>query len=170
MKISTIAYIILLSSLIACEKHKSLWELSPCEFPSEETLIGLRVPFSFKILDSKTFGNLVDTIKENAIFPYSIILYNDQWNEIDPKPKFGVEDGWIFENLPPYIDVPFNDDDALLELNIKTFYLGIGMNDIDTIEVHFEKCLVKEVFFNKIDTKRPSIVPTSASFYFKKQF
>jgi hypothetical protein len=144
-------------------------EISPCNILTEEELVGLRVPFSFKILDSKTYENLVDTFKESKIHPDSVKLFNHIWHEIDPEAKFGIEEGWIFENLPPYIDVPFNDDNALLELSIKIFYLDVGKNDIDTIEVHFEKCVVKEVFFNQIDTKRPSTVPTSASFYFKKK-
>jgi hypothetical protein len=168
MKTITIICILLLSSLIACEKNESRWEMSPCEFTSEEQLIGLRTPYSFKILDSKTFENLVDTIKEGAIHPKSVKLYNDKLDEINPQPSFWVDNEWVLNNYPPYIDIPFNDDNALLELNKKIFYLTTRNNDTDTIEVYFEKCLVKEVFFNNLDTKRPSSVPTSASFYFKK--
>ena len=115
---------------------------------------------------------MVDTLKGSVIHPDSVKLFNDKWVEINPEPRFRHDEEWVFDNLPPYFDVPFNDNDALLDLDQKTLYLQINQDDIDTIEIHYEKCLVIEALFNQENTKRPQDDKSEVgvSFYFKKQF
>jgi hypothetical protein len=156
--------------LHACDPNSHKASDHPCNFPDAETENSLRSPFSFKILDLNTFENIVDTTANALIHPDSVKLYNADWLEIDPEPRFRFDGEWIFDNFPPYLDVPVNDPEALLELDRKTFYLMTSFDDVDTVDVFFNSCLVTEVSFNKTSTERPESVPTSASFYFKKKF
>ena len=141
----------------------------PCNFPDAQTENDLRSPFSFKILDAVTFVNIVGTTETFPIHPNDVKLYDSKWKEIDPKPRLRFDGEWIFDNFTPYIDVPFNNPQALLDLENRKFYLQVSPEDVDTIVVHFNSCLVKEVMFNDLSTERPPIVPTSASFYFLKE-
>ena len=167
MKIITLL-ISLLGILQGCDPNNHNPTDHPCNFPDAGTENGLRNAFSFKILDKVTFKNVVDTLENSRIHPDSVRLFDSDWNEIDPKPRFRFDNEWIFDNFPPYINVPFNNPQALLDLETLTFYLTTSNNDIDTIEVFFTSCLVAETYFNKLSAQRPENVQTSASFYFKK--
>ncbi|HNP17544.1 MAG TPA: hypothetical protein PKL31_03835 [Fulvivirga sp.] len=140
----------------------------PCNFPDSETYANLREPFSFKILDSKQLTNIVDTTGIEKIHPDSVLLFTSDWIEINPKPRLRFDGEWIFDNFPPYINVPINDPQSLLDLDEQTFYLRTSSNDIDTILVNYQNCLVIEVEFNKKSTSKPSGIPSSAGFYFLK--
>jgi len=172
MKISTIAYIVLLSSLVACEKNKSLWEISPCGFTSDDELATLRESRSFKIIDSKTFKNIVDTVNV-PIHPDSVRLFDYEMNLITleiREPKFSKKE-WEFSFFP-YSGVPYNDDNALLDLNEKIFYLATSVNDLDTITEVFEKCRLVKVLFNDSNAERPQndLSEGGVTYYFIKQF
>jgi hypothetical protein len=171
MKIEMIICILLLSSLIACEKNESRWEMSPCNFPSEEAFNDLRTGYSFKIIDAITFVNLVDTINA-SIHPDSVRLFDDHFKEIEIS-SYDLNqyrDEYIFGDFYPYESVPLNDDKALLELDTNTYYLSTSYNDIDTIVASFEQCLLKEFTFNNQSIFRPSgeNSKNGASLYFKK--
>ncbi|MFT4537165.1 MAG: hypothetical protein ACI9P5_004546 [Saprospiraceae bacterium] len=171
MKTSTILLILLITSLVSCEKHKSLWEISPCEFTSDEEAATLRESRSFKIIDATTFENLVDNVNA-PIHPDSVRLFDSNLDELlisKNEPNF-YRNEWTFGRFFPYTGVPYNDDKALLELEERVFYLSTSYDNIDTIVVLFEKCRIKSALFNSTNTLRPKNDKSQigASFYFKK--
>jgi hypothetical protein len=156
---------------VSCEKHKSLWEISPCEFTSDDELATLRESLSFKIIDATTFKNLVGTINV-PIHPDSVKLFDFNLDELlisKNGPSF-YRNEWTFGRFFPYTGVPYNDDKALLELEEKRFYLSTSYDDFDTIRVLFEKCRLSSVLFNNKSAYRPENDKSqvSASLYFKK--
>lgn len=168
-QVSLVSLAFVLLSFFGCNPNGHNTSTHPCNFPDDETGANLRSPFSFKILDKESFKNKVDTILSNDfIHPDSVLLYTDSFEEINPSPRFRFDKEWIFDNFPPYTDVPFNDAQALLNLTNKIFYLQTSNNDLDTIEVKFNSCLVSEVTFNQRPTALPEGVQSSAGFYFLK--
>jgi len=157
-------------SVSSCDPNHHRPTNHPCNFPDAETENDLRSPFSFKILDAISFENIVGTSINHKVNPDSVKIFDKNWVEIDPKPRFRFDNEWIFDNFPPYINIPFNDPQALLSLDEDTFFLSTVYDDVDTIKIIFNSCLVSEVFFNGIKADRPENVPTSASFYFKKKY
>ena len=162
--------IFIFASLFNCERDDHKASDHPCHFPDADTENNLREPFTFKIIDALDFHNLVGIDKASLIHPDSVRLFDDKGNEIDPQPRLRSSDQeWIFENLPPYKDVPFNDPQALLNLNLRIFYLKPTYNDTDTLVIHFNKCLVLSIDYNGLNSSQPEGVPTSAGFYFRKK-
>jgi hypothetical protein len=156
-----------LTSLSNCDPTNHSPSDHPCNFPDIDTENNLRSPWSFKILKNGTFENMVGVTK-NLIHPDSVKLYDKNLIEIDPKPRLRFDNEWTFDNFPPYINVPFNDPKALLDLDEEVFYLKTNFEDIDTISVSFNSCLIMNVLFNGRLTERPASVNSSASFYFIK--
>lgn len=153
----------------SCDQNNHNASEHPCNFPDAETENNLTVPLSFKILDRLTLINLVDTTASAKIHIDSVHLYDEQFNEIPQEVEYWI-DNWTFKNFEPYIDVPLNDPQALLDLEERTFYLRTSIDDIDTINVYFEQCLLLKVLFNGQSTIQPQGEPYDgyASLYFLK--
>jgi hypothetical protein len=167
--LTSIGVITILSiSLTDCNSNYEGPSNHPCHFPDANTENDLRDPFSFKILDSLTFKNIVGVTPDFRIHPDSVKLYDYNGIELDPMPRLRFDNEWIFDNFPPYVNVSFNDPQSLLDLQKKTFYLKVNYYDVDTIEVLFKSCLVEKVLFDKRSTTQPQSIPSSASFYFRK--
>ncbi len=178
LKIFSVALIVLLcSSLSNCDPNQHKPSNHPCNFPDVWTENFLRSPKPYKIIDKVTSENLVGTTKTSRIHADSVVLMDENFKVLPP--AYGKDkiyeyyiDNWIFTNLTPYIDVPFNDPDALLNLKERTFYLRTAYNDIDTIKIFFKQCLIKPpVSFNSsTDTTEPINKRYSgyATFYFRK--
>lgn len=141
----------------------------PCNFPDFLSEKDLRSRRWYKIIDKSTSINLVDTTVGAVIHADSVILYDDKLNQQQSSYEY-VIDNWVFTNLEPYKNVPFNDPQALLDLTEGTFYLKTAYNDWDTIHIIFNQCLIYDVKFNGQDTRKPKNDPNdgSSSFYFRK--
>jgi hypothetical protein len=123
-----------------------------------------------------TSANLIGTSKTARIHADSVVLMDENLKVIPP--AYGKDkiyeyyiDGYVFTNLAPYIDIPFNDPNALLNLKERTFYLRTAYNDFDTIKISFKQCLINPpILFNGFDSYQPDNDTSqgSASFYFKK--
>ncbi|HNP17543.1 MAG TPA: hypothetical protein PKL31_03830 [Fulvivirga sp.] len=162
--------ILLISSFSGCDPNSHGPSDHPCNFPDAYTENDLRSPRSYKIIDKITSINLVDTTVDAIIHRDSVILMDENFDIIPQVYTYWV-DNWIFENLEIYKDVPFNDPQALLDLKERTFYLRTSSDDLDTIKIYFQQCLILEVLFNGQSTEQPLNSPhlgSGASFYFKK--
>ena len=168
--------IIFCCSLSSCDPNNHKPTDHPCHFPDIWTENFLRDPKGYTIIDKITSQNIVGTTNKARIHPDSVVLMDVNFKVIPP--GYGKDkiyeyyiDGWIFSNLTPYIDVPFNDPDALLNLKERTFYLRTAYNDLDTIKISFKQCLIKPpVLFNNLNTDKPDNDPSQggAGFYFRK--
>jgi hypothetical protein len=168
--------VLLCCILSGCDPHKPLDH--PCNFPDAETQNNLRSPWTYKIIDKVTFENLVDTTKTAVIHADSVVLMDENLQRL----PFGYNrqeayryyiDNWIFDNLFPYNGMPgsWDDPQAYLNLEHRTFYLRTAYNDLDTIDIYFEQCLINPpILFNGRTTEEPDNEPNEgyASFYFKK--
>lgn len=153
-----------------CDPHKP--SDHPCNFPDVQTENDLRVPWTYKIIDKVTSENLVDTTANAIIKADSVFLLDDNFQIIPPKYGYFL-DNWVFENFLPYYGMqgPWDDPDAYLNLEHRTFYLRTSYNDIDTIDIYFEQCLVNHpVLFNGLTTEQPDnhTYDGGTSLYFKK--
>lgn len=161
--------IILSTSLTDCDRGDT--PKHPCNFPDVETANNLLVPWSYKIIDKTTSVNLVDNKTNSTIHVDSVVLFDDNFEIIPSSYRYWI-DNWIFENLTPYkgMAVPANDPKAYLDLKERYFFLRTSFNDIDTIKITFESCLVKTVLFNGRSTLQPANhqYDGGCSFYFKK--
>lgn len=170
-KLSLLFIVFLCTSLSNCDPNDHSASDHPCNFPDVETEIDLRSPWTYKIIDKKTSKNLVDTTDDALIHRDSVILFDENFEAIPPSYEYYL-DNWTFDNFLPYYDLPllFDDPDAYLNLEQRTFYLRTAYNDLDTIDIFFEQCLVKEVLFNGVDTHQPMNHPYDGgtSLYFKK--
>jgi hypothetical protein len=174
--LSSVLAIIFCCSLSDCDPNPHKPSNHPCNFPDVWTENFLRDPKGYKIIDKLTSENLVGTTKTAKIHADSVTLMDENFKVIPP--AYGEDkiyeyyiDGWVFNNLAPYIDVPFNDPDALLNLKERTFYLRTAYNDIDTIKISFKQCLINPpVLFNKLNTDKPDNDPSQGgtTFYFRK--
>lgn len=154
-------------SFSSCDPHAP--SDHPCNFPDAETENNLRAALTFKIIDGETGLNLVDTTQDAVIHTDSVVLYDVNFDTIPRSYEYYI-DNWIFTNFYAYKDVPFNEPQALLELDERIFYLQTSNRDVDTIKVLFDQCLITEVLFNEKATSLPLNHPYSggSSFYFKK--
>ena len=169
LKISAIAVLTGLCSLSNCVPDYRNASDNPCHFSSNGDR-DLRSPWDYKINDKKTSQSLVGVTKTATIHADSVVLMDENLDIIPRKYRYNY-DSWIFENLIPYKDVPFNDPDALLNLKERTFYLRTSYKDIDTIKVFFKQCLINPpLLFNGISANRPDNDPYEGgvAFYFKK--
>ncbi|NOS90816.1 MAG: hypothetical protein HOP30_02735 [Cyclobacteriaceae bacterium] len=174
--VPTISIVLFCGSLAGCDPNTHKASDHPCNFPDAETENFLRGPKAFVIIDKVTSENLVGTSKTSRIHADSVVLMDENRKVLPP--RFGKDkiyeyyiDGWIFTNLTPYSDVPYNDPSALLNLKERTFYLQTAYNDIDTIKISFKQCLINPpVLFNNQNTDRPTNDPSNGggTFYFKK--
>ena len=177
--LTSVLVIICCCSLSNCDPNNHKASNHPCNFPNAETENSLREPWSYKIIDKVTSKNLVDTTRNASIHADSVILMDENL-EVIPSFRNGSVarlpyryyiDNWIFDNLTPYKDVPFNDPAALLNLKERTFYLRTAYNDIDTIKISFNQCLIKPPlsFNGSLNTGEPkNEISGYASFYFRK--
>jgi hypothetical protein len=154
----------------------------PCRFPDAYTENDLRSAWTYKIIDKATSENLVGTTKDAKIHADSVVLMDENFKAIPSyrdangqMARFTYRyyiDNWIFDNMYPYIDVPYNDPNALLNLKERTFYLRTAYNDIDTIKISFNQCLINPPlsFNGSMNTDEPKNERYSgyASFYFRK--
>lgn len=175
--IPAISIVIFCCSFSGCDPNIHKPTDHPCNFPDVWTENFLRDPKAYKIIDKVTLENLVGTSKTSRIHADSVVLMDENMKVLPP--RFGKDkiyefliDNWVFTNLTPYTDVPFNDPDALLNLKERVFYLRTAYNDIDTIKISFEQCLVRPpVSFNgSTDTNEPinEKYDGYANFYFRK--
>ncbi|HNT49314.1 MAG TPA: hypothetical protein PKK67_01910 [Cyclobacteriaceae bacterium] len=161
--------VLLLSSFSGCDPNIHKPSDHPCNFPDLDAEINPRSPQWYKIIDKVTSVNLVDITTDAIIHRDSVVLYDDHFEEIPPSNRYFI-DNWVYTNLEPYKDVPFHDPQALLDLTERTFYLKTSYNDIDTIRIVYKQCLIHEIYFNGLDTRRPANDPHEGytTFYFKK--
>lgn len=164
------------NSISNCDPNQHKPSNHPCNFPDVQTENFLRDPKAYKIIDKATSQNIVGTTNTARVHPDSVVLMDENLKVLPP--AFGKSkiyeyyiDGFVFTNLRPYVDVPFNDPDALLNLKERTFYLKTSFNDIDTIKISFKQCLINPpILFNGLDSFQPNndISQGSVSFYFRK--
>jgi hypothetical protein len=161
--------VLLISSFSSCDPNSHGPSDHPCNFPDADTENELRSPWSYKIIDKITSVNLVDTTSNSIIHLDSVKLMDENFVEIESAPFFYL-DNWTFENFTAYKDVPFNNPEALLSLDERTFYLRTSFEDLDTIQIYFEQCLVLRVLFNGQSTLQPDneFYNGTTSLYFKK--
>jgi hypothetical protein len=162
----------ILASCIGCDPNHHRPTDHPCNFPDAQTENNLRAPWNYKIIDKTSSINLVDTTADAVIHADSVILMDENFNHIYSDYKYFI-DNWIFYNLVPYIDIPFGEPDeadVLLNLDERTFYLQTAYDDLDTIQVYFNQCLIEKVLFNGLSTEEPDNDPNVGvtSFYFRK--
>ena len=172
--VSITGIVLLCCMLSGCDRHQD----HPCNFPDVETENNLRSAWTYKIIDKVTSENLVDTTAGAIIQADSVILMDENFQKLpfeysrEHAYRYLI-DNWIFDNLFPYNGMPgpWNDPEAYLNLEHRTFYLRTAYDDIDTIEIYFEQCLIKPpILFNGLSTDQPDNDPNEgyASFYFKK--
>jgi hypothetical protein len=161
--------VLLISSLSGCDPNGHGPSDHPCNFPDAQTENDLRSPWTYKIIDKATSVHLVDTSADAIIHLDSVVLMDENLDEIEHRVRYLI-DNWTFENFTPYKDIPFNDPQALLDLKERTFYLRTSFDDLDTIQIYFQQCLVLKVLFNEQPTLRPDNENYNGgtSFYFKK--
>jgi len=174
--IVSVAAISFFSALSNCDPNIHKASNHPCNFPDAVTENFLRSPIWYKIIDKVTSKNLVDTTKTAKIHADSVVLMDENFKVIPP--AYGKNkiyeyyiDNWVFTNLTPYEDVPFNDPDALLNLKERIFYLRTAYNDVDTIKISFKQCLINPpILFNNLNIDQPKNDPNQGGtgFYFRK--
>src|SRR5690606_6202147 len=81
-------------SVSSCDPNHHRPTNHPCNFPDAETENDLRSPFSFKILDAISFENIVGTSINHKVNPDSVKIFDKNWVEIDPKPRFRFDNEW----------------------------------------------------------------------------
>lgn len=151
-------------SITGCKKDYT----HPCNFPDEFTASTFRDRLSYKIIDESTLTNLVDTSKTASIHLDSVYLLTASLDTIPTKYDYYI-DNWAFQNFYAYYGVSV-DPQELLGLSHRVFYLRTSYDDLDTIDVYFNQCLIEKVLFNKKSTEVAFDEPYegSTSLYFRK--
>ena len=166
--------ILLCCMLSSCDRNQD----HPCNFPDDETQNDLRSPWTYKIIDKLTSENLVDTTRAAIIHADSVVLMDENLQKLpfaysrECAYEYYI-DNWIFDNFFPYNGMlgPWDDPEAYLNLQHRTFYLRTAYDDVDTIEIDFEQCLVNPpVLFNGQMTEQSinDSYDGGTSLYFRK--
>ncbi len=176
--ISVTSILLMCCLLSNCDPNFHKPSNHPCNFPDVWTENNLRSPWTYKFIDKVTSANLVDTVVNSIINADSVILMDENFQKLpfqynQQKAYRYLIDNWIFDNLFPYNGMPgpWDNPHAYLNLEHRTFYLQTAYDDIDTIDIYFEKCLIMPpILFNGLNTDQPDndLNEGYASFYFRK--
>jgi hypothetical protein len=157
---------------------------SSCDtFPGDPNCIDANTPcegFSFAIVDD-SLNNLVG--RDRLINPDSTILLNLDLDTmtltssllIDSFDEIPQDSIWWRFGMSPYQELNCFNQCIIDSAFSRFYYLYIGNNDWDTIEVHFpaktERATVMEVYYNKAEGFVPENenIPALTSFWFKKK-
>jgi len=128
--------------------------------------------FSLTIVKKGTFENLIG-LDSQLIHPDSIIILNMDSIQMY-KRVHDFADWWVIDGFTPYQELHCFNQCTLDSAFSRFYYIYIGNEDWDTLEVHFPArtkfATYLEVYFNGFDATEPKNAPVSISYWLQKEY
>ena len=161
--------ITIITLIISCNADVKTY--GDCEFDQQKSCEG----FSFSFVNADTYENLMGK-NGQLIHPDSIVITNTRNNQMYHEP-YKYSDGWyIIEWFNPFQEIKCFNQCISDSAFTRTYYVYIGNEDVDTMDVFFDKRTQgPEVYYNGVNGRVPfdelpdSLGSGRSTFWFRKK-